>query len=58
MRSPRHPRLASIATAASLVVLVGSVARSQRFRTQLLDAVSSLHVGYPAYLDPIQSAQR
>ncbi|MEU4163217.1 bifunctional proline dehydrogenase/L-glutamate gamma-semialdehyde dehydrogenase [Actinoplanes sp. NPDC026670] len=35
-------------SAASLVVLVGSVARSQRFRTQLLDAVSSLEVGYPA----------
>jgi RHH-type proline utilization regulon transcriptional repressor/proline dehydrogenase/delta 1-pyrroline-5-carboxylate dehydrogenase len=34
-------------SAASLVVLVGSVARSQRFRTQLLDAVSSLAVGYP-----------
>ncbi|WP_433825550.1 bifunctional proline dehydrogenase/L-glutamate gamma-semialdehyde dehydrogenase [Actinoplanes sp. CA-015351] len=35
-------------SAASLVVLVGSVARSDRFRTQLLDAVSSLEVGYPA----------
>jgi RHH-type transcriptional regulator, proline utilization regulon repressor / proline dehydrogenase / delta 1-pyrroline-5-carboxylate dehydrogenase len=35
-------------SAASLVVLVGSVARSQRFRTQLMDAVSSLTVGYPA----------
>ncbi|GAA0472612.1 1-pyrroline-5-carboxylate dehydrogenase [Actinoplanes capillaceus] len=35
-------------SAASLVVLVGSVARSQRFRTQLLDAVSSLDVGYPS----------
>ncbi|MBG0562800.1 bifunctional proline dehydrogenase/L-glutamate gamma-semialdehyde dehydrogenase [Actinoplanes aureus] len=35
-------------SAASLVVLVGSVARSARFRTQLLDAVSSLEVGYPA----------
>ncbi|WP_213007076.1 bifunctional proline dehydrogenase/L-glutamate gamma-semialdehyde dehydrogenase [Paractinoplanes toevensis] len=35
-------------SAASLVVLVGSVARSQRFRTQLLDAASSLTVGYPA----------
>ncbi|WIM94042.1 proline dehydrogenase family protein [Actinoplanes oblitus] len=34
-------------SAASLVVLVGSVARSQRFRTQLLDAVSSLEVGWP-----------
>ncbi|GAA2615502.1 bifunctional proline dehydrogenase/L-glutamate gamma-semialdehyde dehydrogenase [Paractinoplanes durhamensis] len=35
-------------SAASLVVLVGSVAESQRFRTQLLDAASSLTVGYPA----------
>ncbi|GIF14432.1 proline dehydrogenase family protein [Actinoplanes teichomyceticus] len=34
-------------SAASLVVLVGSVARSQRFRTRLLDAVSSLEVGWP-----------
>jgi RHH-type proline utilization regulon transcriptional repressor/proline dehydrogenase/delta 1-pyrroline-5-carboxylate dehydrogenase len=37
-------------SAASLVVLVGSVATSARFRTQLLDAVSSLTVGYP--VDP------
>jgi RHH-type proline utilization regulon transcriptional repressor/proline dehydrogenase/delta 1-pyrroline-5-carboxylate dehydrogenase len=35
-------------SAASLVVLVGEVARSERFRTQLLDAASSLTVGYPA----------
>jgi RHH-type proline utilization regulon transcriptional repressor/proline dehydrogenase/delta 1-pyrroline-5-carboxylate dehydrogenase len=34
-------------SAASLVVLVGSVAESHRFRTQLLDAVSSLTIGYP-----------
>ncbi|TDX81148.1 L-proline dehydrogenase [Rathayibacter sp. PhB151] len=34
-------------SAASLVVLVGSVARSQRFRAQLLDAVDSLTVGLP-----------
>ncbi|WP_219813528.1 bifunctional proline dehydrogenase/L-glutamate gamma-semialdehyde dehydrogenase, partial [Rathayibacter rathayi] len=34
-------------SAASLVVLVGSVAHSTRFRGQLLDAVSSLTVGYP-----------
>ncbi|MFJ6169556.1 proline dehydrogenase family protein [Curtobacterium sp. NPDC092190] len=34
-------------SAASLVVLVGSVASSRRFRSQLLDAVSSLTVGYP-----------
>jgi RHH-type proline utilization regulon transcriptional repressor/proline dehydrogenase/delta 1-pyrroline-5-carboxylate dehydrogenase len=34
-------------SAASLVVLVGSVATSARFRNQLLDAVSSLTVGYP-----------
>jgi RHH-type proline utilization regulon transcriptional repressor/proline dehydrogenase/delta 1-pyrroline-5-carboxylate dehydrogenase len=37
-------------SAASLVVLVGSVARSERFRTQLLDAVSSLEVGLPTAL--------
>ncbi|MFC7528238.1 bifunctional proline dehydrogenase/L-glutamate gamma-semialdehyde dehydrogenase [Actinoplanes sp. GCM10030250] len=35
-------------SAASLVVLVGSVARSDRFRAQLLDAVSSLEVGLPS----------
>jgi len=34
-------------SAASLVVLVGSVARSRRFHDQLLDAASSLVVGYP-----------
>ncbi|WP_077488216.1 proline dehydrogenase family protein [Sinomonas mesophila] len=34
-------------SAASLVVLVGSVATSRRFRNQLLDAVQSLHIGYP-----------
>ncbi len=34
-------------SAASLVILVGSVASSRRFRTQLLDAVSSLHVARP-----------
>ncbi|WP_074690426.1 bifunctional proline dehydrogenase/L-glutamate gamma-semialdehyde dehydrogenase [Leucobacter chromiiresistens] len=34
-------------SAASLVVLVGSVARSRRFRGQLLDAVRSLRVGTP-----------
>ncbi|MBF4461327.1 MULTISPECIES: bifunctional proline dehydrogenase/L-glutamate gamma-semialdehyde dehydrogenase [unclassified Rathayibacter] len=34
-------------SAASLVVLVGSVARSKRFRAQLLDAVASLTVGWP-----------
>ncbi|WP_411721701.1 bifunctional proline dehydrogenase/L-glutamate gamma-semialdehyde dehydrogenase [Mycetocola sp.] len=34
-------------SAASLVVLVGSVTTSHRFRTQLIDAVSSLTVGYP-----------
>ncbi len=35
-------------SAASLVILVGSVARSERFRHQLLDAASSLTVGWPA----------
>jgi len=34
-------------SAASLVILVGSVARSRRFASQLRDAVSSLKVGYP-----------
>jgi RHH-type proline utilization regulon transcriptional repressor/proline dehydrogenase/delta 1-pyrroline-5-carboxylate dehydrogenase len=34
-------------SAASLVVLVGSVADSPRFRAQLMDAVRSLKVGYP-----------
>jgi len=34
-------------SAASLVILVGSVARSKRFHRQLLDAVTSLHVGMP-----------
>ncbi|MCM4080299.1 bifunctional proline dehydrogenase/L-glutamate gamma-semialdehyde dehydrogenase [Paractinoplanes hotanensis] len=35
-------------SAASLVVLVGSVARSERFRHQLLDAACSLTVGWPS----------
>ncbi|MBF4572177.1 aldehyde dehydrogenase family protein [Herbiconiux sp. VKM Ac-1786] len=34
-------------SAASLVILVGSVARSERFRRQLVDAVTSLKVGWP-----------
>lgn len=34
-------------SAASLVILVGSVATSDRFRQQLVDAVTSLKVGYP-----------
>lgn len=34
-------------SAASLVILVGSVAKSRRFRNQLLDAVRSMRVGYP-----------
>lgn len=34
-------------SAASLVILVGSVAESARFRSQLLDAVSSMEVGLP-----------
>ncbi|WP_426979572.1 proline dehydrogenase family protein [Pseudarthrobacter sp. O4] len=34
-------------SAASLVVLVGSVAKSRRFHNQLIDAVTSLKVGYP-----------
>ncbi|NQX26494.1 bifunctional proline dehydrogenase/L-glutamate gamma-semialdehyde dehydrogenase [Microbacteriaceae bacterium VKM Ac-2854] len=35
-------------SAASLVILVGSVATSDRFRNQLLDAAASLTVGYPS----------
>ncbi|MGU3497408.1 bifunctional proline dehydrogenase/L-glutamate gamma-semialdehyde dehydrogenase [Mycobacterium sp. C31M] len=35
-------------SAASLGILVGSVARSARFRDQLVDAVASLRVGYPS----------
>lgn len=34
-------------SAASLVILVGSVARSERFRRQLIDAVGSYRVGLP-----------
>jgi RHH-type proline utilization regulon transcriptional repressor/proline dehydrogenase/delta 1-pyrroline-5-carboxylate dehydrogenase len=34
-------------SAASLVIMVGSVAKSNRFRNQLLDAAASLNVGYP-----------
>ncbi|NKX51416.1 bifunctional proline dehydrogenase/L-glutamate gamma-semialdehyde dehydrogenase, partial [Arthrobacter deserti] len=37
-------------SAAPLVILVGSVARSRRFHHQLVDAVRSLKVGYP--VDP------
>lgn len=34
-------------SAASLVIMVGSVAKSARFHNQLIDAASSLSVGYP-----------
>ena len=34
-------------SAASLLILVGSVAASERFRRRLVDAVSTLRVGYP-----------
>lgn len=34
-------------SAASLVILVGSVAKSERFRRQLVDAAKSLRVGWP-----------
>lgn len=34
-------------SAASLVILVGSVANSDRFRHQLIDATTSMRVGYP-----------
>jgi RHH-type proline utilization regulon transcriptional repressor/proline dehydrogenase/delta 1-pyrroline-5-carboxylate dehydrogenase len=35
-------------SAASLVILVGSVAKSERFRRQLIDSVTTLKVGYPS----------
>ncbi|MET0303603.1 MAG: bifunctional proline dehydrogenase/L-glutamate gamma-semialdehyde dehydrogenase, partial [Microbacteriaceae bacterium] len=35
-------------SAASLAIVVGSVGRSERFRRQLQDAVTSLKVGYPS----------
>jgi RHH-type proline utilization regulon transcriptional repressor/proline dehydrogenase/delta 1-pyrroline-5-carboxylate dehydrogenase len=35
-------------SAASLVILVGSVATSERFRRQLADSVATLKVGYPS----------
>lgn len=35
-------------SAASLVILVGSVAKSERFHRQLVDATTSLRVGWPA----------
>jgi RHH-type transcriptional regulator, proline utilization regulon repressor / proline dehydrogenase / delta 1-pyrroline-5-carboxylate dehydrogenase len=35
-------------SAASLVILVGSVARSERFRRQLVDAVTTLRIGKPS----------
>ncbi len=35
-------------SAASVVILVGSVGRSERFKNQLLDGVKSLKVGYPS----------
>ncbi|MBC7443377.1 MAG: bifunctional proline dehydrogenase/L-glutamate gamma-semialdehyde dehydrogenase [Ramlibacter sp.] len=38
-------------SAASLVILVGSVARSERFLSQLVDAATSLRVGRPS--DPV-----
>ncbi|WP_211881612.1 bifunctional proline dehydrogenase/L-glutamate gamma-semialdehyde dehydrogenase [Pseudarthrobacter albicanus] len=34
-------------SAASLVILVGSVAQSKRFKNQVVDAVQSLKIGYP-----------
>ncbi|MGO4533896.1 proline dehydrogenase family protein [Leifsonia sp. 2MCAF36] len=34
-------------SAASLVILVGSAAKSERFRSQLIDATTSMRVGYP-----------
>lgn len=34
-------------SAASLAIVVGSVAQSERFTRQLLDAVTTMHVGFP-----------
>ena len=42
-------------SAASLVVLVGSVATSERFRRQLLDAVSAYEVGAPSNGSPFRN---
>ncbi len=36
-------------SAASLVILVGSVAKSERFQRQLVDAVTSMRVGWPEH---------
>ena len=36
-------------SAASLVILVGSVAKSERFMRQLIDAVTSMRVGWPEH---------
>lgn len=38
-------------SAASIAILVGSVAKSKRFRRQLVDAVQSLHISHPS--DPL-----
>lgn len=47
-------------SASSVVILVGSVAKSRRFRRQLVDAISSLRVDYPenpaAQVGPIIAA--
>ncbi|WBU37161.1 bifunctional proline dehydrogenase/L-glutamate gamma-semialdehyde dehydrogenase [Homoserinibacter sp. YIM 151385] len=40
-------------SAASLAILVGSVGRSERFRRQLVDAVSSIRVGSPFEADTL-----
>ena len=40
-------------SAASLVILVGSVAKSERFRRQLVDAATSLRVGYPEHAESV-----
>lgn len=40
-------------SAASLVILVGSVASSERFRRQLLDATRTLRVGFPDHAESL-----
>src|SRR5699024_10208141 len=44
---PAFGRAGQKCAAASLLILVGSVAASERFRRQLIDSVASLRVGWP-----------
>ena len=40
-------------SAASMAILVGSVGTSQRFKRQLIDAVTTMKVGYPSDLESV-----